>query len=117
MHQNSLGQKGEQLIADQLKQKGYTILARNYTKQGGEIDIIAQKDSTIAFVEVKTRYNPLFDSAQLIVPSKQKKLITVAKQYLTEHTKDDSYCRFDVALVEYKNGKEHITYIPDAFSE
>lgn len=116
-HQNKLGQQGEQIIAERLEKEGYAILARNYIKQRGEIDIIAQKDSLIAFVEVKTRTNPLFDSSLVIVPSKQKKMMFVAKQYLAEHTIHNMYCRFDVALVEYMQGTQKITYISDAFTE
>lgn len=112
-----LGQQGEQLIADKLQAEGYKIIARNYLKRAGEIDIIAQKDDLVAFVEVKTRYNPLFDSAEIIDPIKQKKIMIVAKQYLAEHNVHDLYCRFDVALVEHSHGTQTVTYIFDAFGE
>lgn len=111
------GEQGEQLIADKLEVEGFKIVARNYLKRNGEIDIIAQKDDLLVFVEVKTRFNPLFDSAEIIDPIKQKKILTVAKQYLAEHNVQNMYCRFDVALVEHTHGTQTITYIPDAFGE
>ncbi len=50
----SVGSYGEQLASDWLKQKGYKILAQNYKKVFGEIDIVASKDKIIHFCEVKT---------------------------------------------------------------
>ncbi|MDQ7780147.1 MAG: YraN family protein, partial [Planctomycetota bacterium] len=51
------GARGEELAAGFLKRNGYKVIERNYTVDGGEIDIIAvEKDSdTICFVEVKYR--------------------------------------------------------------
>ena len=52
---NVLGEKGEQAAADFMKNKGYKILKRNWTKHRHEIDIIAENEEYIIFVEVKTR--------------------------------------------------------------
>ena len=49
-----LGSNGEQRAADYLISKNYKILHRNWRTRRGEIDIIAQIDDTIVFVEVKT---------------------------------------------------------------
>ena len=49
------GNLGEDFAADYLEKEGYRILERNYATKLGEIDIIAQKDNFIAFVEVKAR--------------------------------------------------------------
>ncbi len=110
------GKEGELLVAQHLKKDGYTIITQNYRKQFGEVDIIAQKDETIAFVEVKWRHNPLIDSAELIGPSKQKKIIRVAKQFLSQHAQLEYVCRFDVALVEQSNNSINLQYIPNAFT-
>ncbi len=114
---NQLGKQGEDLIADRLCNEGFSILERNYTQQFGEIDIIAQKKDLIIFVEVKTRRNPLFDMAEIITPSKQKNILSVAKHFLANHTNAESECRFDVALIDHSNEKINITYIPNAFGE
>ena len=109
---------GEQLVAAKLELSGFTILAQNYTKQYGEIDIIAQKDERVLFVEVKTRHNPLFVMAELIPRSKQKKMIAVAKEYIARHNIVDVVCQSDVALVTLRAGKNAtVTYIPNAFTE
>jgi len=49
------GQLGENIAANYLKKKGYTILFQNYSSRWGELDLICEKDKVIHFVEVKTR--------------------------------------------------------------
>lgn len=110
-----LGDAGEDLVAQQLQQKGFTILARNYAKRYGEIDIIAQKKDVLAFVEVKFRTKRFADPTEVITPSKQRKIIKVAKHYLCAHTIEDKVCRFDVALIEKET--HSIAYIENAFTE
>lgn len=50
-----MGRRGETAVCSYLMERGYKILTRNYRIRGGEIDIIAQKEEILAFVEVKTR--------------------------------------------------------------
>ena len=52
---NDLGKLGEEMAVEFLRKDGYTILQTNYTFQKAEIDILAQKENTLAVVEVKTR--------------------------------------------------------------
>lgn len=113
------GQAGEQAVADALERQGYEIVARNYHSRCGEIDIIAEKDGLLAFVEVKAR-NPRSKGtpAEAVTPAKQKKLIETAMLYLQE-SQSGLQPRFDVAEV-YFEGKEtekvvRIRYIEDAF--
>ena len=69
---NDLGKKGEQLAIDYLVKKGYTILDKNWRFQKAEVDIIAQKEETLAVVEVKTRSSIDFGSPQDFVNPKKK---------------------------------------------
>jgi len=110
------GKEGELLVAHHLQKEGYKIISKNYRKRFGEVDLIAQNKDTIAFVEVKWRHNPLIDSAELIRPSKQKKIIAIAKEFLSKHTHEDFVCRFDVALVEENNKTINLQYISKAFT-
>lgn len=50
-----VGELGENLAVKYLKNKGFSIIERNFTFQGGEIDIIAEQNNNLFFVEVKTR--------------------------------------------------------------
>lgn len=49
------GQKGEEYAANFLHKKGYLIMHRNLYTRYGEIDVVARKDRTLVFVEVKSR--------------------------------------------------------------
>ncbi|MGH2875737.1 MAG: YraN family protein [Solirubrobacteraceae bacterium] len=51
----TLGPAGERLAAEHLLRLGYEILERNYRTRWGELDIVASRDGTLAFCEVKTR--------------------------------------------------------------
>lgn len=110
----ALGDAGEAHITHKLEARGFTILARNYTIRGGEIDIIALKDELVLFIEVKTRTRSDFALSEVITPSKQKKIIFAARYFLATQNITDKVCRFDVALVEGSDKKT--TYIPNAFT-
>ncbi|MBI4090673.1 MAG: YraN family protein [Candidatus Komeilibacteria bacterium] len=48
-----VGRGGEEIACVFLKRRGYKIIDRNYSRKWGEIDIIAEKEGTVRFVEVK----------------------------------------------------------------
>jgi len=54
-YRKTVGAKGEALACSYLLDNGYTVLERNFHTRFGELDIIAEKDTTIVFVEVKTK--------------------------------------------------------------
>ncbi len=112
-----LGLYGEELVAQHLQKDGFTILEKNYRQRCGEIDIIAQKNDLLVFVEVKLRRSEYFDLSHVITRSKQRKIITTAKIYLAYNKVDDTACRFDVAFVTYTHKNPDILYIPHAFQE
>ena len=67
------GRLGEQLTAEYLEEKGYEIVERNFKCRFGEIDVIAQNDRYLAFVEVKTRSaDGLSHPFEAITPSKRE---------------------------------------------
>lgn len=111
------GCAAETLVAQSLVKDNFTILERNYTIRGGEIDLIALKNDLIIFVEVKQRTTYYSDMSELITTNKQKKIINTAKQFLSKHNYDDKICRFDVALLEGPLNNPLVTYIAHAFSE
>ena len=116
---NDLGKLGEDLAAAYLEENGYSIVERNFVIQKAEIDIIAQKDSILAIIEVKTRSSLDFGSPQDFV--KQKKiqlLIKAVNAYINDREKDfqeDLEIRFDIIAV-HKNGRSFaIEHLTDAF--
>ena len=93
------GAAGEKFTADQMKQRGYRILARNYHTRYGELDIIAASQKYIVFVEVKTRRpNAIAAPAEAVTYAKQKRLVRSALLYLQSHP-TPLQPRFDVASV------------------
>ncbi|MEB3278326.1 MAG: YraN family protein [Lyngbya sp.] len=110
-----IGTWGEQLVQAWLNQQGWEIIAHQYRCRWGEIDLIAQQadlklDSTVIFVEVKTRSQRNWDEDGLlaITPSKQAKLIKAAQQFLSDRPElADFPCRFDVALVRCDRAKDY----------
>lgn len=113
------GALGEQFAADYLRTQGYCILERNFHTRFGEIDIIAQKDDILAFVEVKTRAATMLSTpADAVTPAKQKKLITAALQYMQTHL-IDLQPRFDVVAIVTKSKNDFsvldIMHLTDAF--
>lgn len=110
------GKSGEAAAAKYLKKNGYKILARNYRKTYGEIDIVAQKSENVAFIEVKTRKSDAFGTpAEFVTVQKQKKLIKAAYTYIQEHKLDAEFT-FDIVEV-YTDGKKikEINHIKNAF--
>lgn len=114
-----LGQWGENLVAEDLRQKGWTVIATNFRCRMGEIDIIVENGKYLAFVEVKLRKNNRFGAAcEAVTPSKQRKLRAAAQYYLMYHP-TGLQPRFDVAEVYAPQGTETvqpgISYIENAF--
>ncbi|MBQ3554192.1 MAG: YraN family protein [Clostridia bacterium] len=118
MMKNTLffGNVGEKAACKYLKKNKYKILACNYRKPYGEIDIIVQKGETVVFVEVKTRKGTEFGLAcEAVTASKQKRLVQTAYSFIEENNLDLNY-RFDVIEVYHENGKaKTINHIENAF--
>ncbi|MBR3718891.1 MAG: YraN family protein [Firmicutes bacterium] len=80
------GRKGEDLACRYLKEQGYRILDRNVRYKMGELDIVAQIEDTICFVEVKARTRVDYGMPRDAVDArKQWKLIRCAQLYLKLH--------------------------------
>lgn len=113
-----IGDMGESYAADYLTKHRYKIKERNYRKRYGEIDIIAEKNGIIAFVEVKTRHsNTLAQPFEAVDRRKQEKIIKTAINYIYEN-KLDCNCRFDICEVFVDKDSlklQKINYYENAF--
>ncbi|MFP5471854.1 MAG: YraN family protein [Bacteroidia bacterium] len=112
----SIGNQGEQLAKEFLAQKGYNILHCNWRYQKAEVDIIAETENFIVFVEVKTRAeNRLTEPEQAVDAKKQQLLIYAANGYC-EAFSVEKEIRFDVVSVILKgNQAPEIMHIEEAF--
>jgi putative endonuclease len=96
----TLGQTGEDLACSELRRRGYEILARQFRTRRGEIDIVARDGATTVFVEVKARASGEFGGgAAAVTWRKQRRIATVALEYLARQGGIDAPCRFDVVVV------------------
>ncbi len=95
---------GEELAAAYLREKGYVILERDWHSKHRDVDIIAQQDEWIVFVEVKTRRSREFaDPLQAINYQKQKNLLRAINHYI-HYRKLDNPWRFDVITIVGRMG-------------
>ncbi len=77
------GDQSETLATQFLEQEGFVILERNYfARKLGEIDIIAQQDEVLHFIEVKSGKSETFDPVYNVTPAKLRKVINSAHYYL-----------------------------------
>lgn len=103
----ALGQWGEELAARFLEKNGYTLLARNFHTAHGEIDIVANKQEVLTFVEVKTRSSHAFAYPEdSVTRRKQAALLSAAEDYLQAHPESSESWQFDVIAIERKAGGE-----------
>ncbi len=112
------GKEGENRAENYLKEQGYRILYRNWRTRRGEIDIIAEKDGTLVFAEVKTLPASTLETVERVLGGiKQKKIIETAKCFLLENRQySNSYIRFDVLIVDVPFYSP-VYHIKNAFSE
>jgi len=101
-----LGAFGERVAAAHLEAKGYHIRARNFRCREGEIDIVAQDNDCLVFVEVRTRRGDALGSpAESVTAAKERRLLTVARAYLQQHNDVPPNQRIDVVAVELSGGR------------
>jgi putative endonuclease len=94
------GDQSETVATSYLEQNGFVILERNfYAKKLGEIDIIAQKDDALHFIEVKSGRSD-FDPVYNITPSKLRKIINSAHYYLKTKKLDMPFS-IDALIIRY----------------
>lgn len=111
------GSKGEALAIDFLKENGYTILEKNFRSRRGEIDIIAESEGRLSFVEVKNwDFLSLEDMAFAVTARKQKNIIETAKFFLSKNLGHiNKIMQFDIVFITDNHNK--IIHIKNAFCE
>src|SRR4051794_26489724 len=110
----ALGAAAEARAAQFLQQKGYRIVARNWTCRGGEIDLICDHAGTLVFVEVRARANARHGApVETVRDLKRSRIVRAASLYLASRGGPDVACRFDVIAI---TGEELIEHYEDAFA-
>ena len=113
------GRWGEDAAAGYLRDRGFAILASNWSSRFGEIDLIAEDGTYLCFVEVKLRKSAAYGSAaEFVDRRKQDKLRKTAMLYLSGHP-TELQPRFDVIEIYAPQGehtvKPEIIHLENAF--
>lgn len=113
-NKREIGSRYEQKAVSFLEQKGYLVLETNYHNRYGEIDIIADNDGTLVFVEVKYRTsNQYGDPLEAVDQWKQRRICRSALYYCSKQADGvEVPCRFDVIAIY---GDHRIRHIENAF--
>lgn len=127
---NNFGELGERVAARWLERQGYTVLARRWRSGHRDIDVIAERDGIVAFVEVKTRAALEFgDPVEAVHAQKQRSLVRSAREWMARHettlrahvgasaprSREPEY-RFDVIGVLLRDRTAWIRHIESAFT-
>ncbi len=112
-----LGQRWEKLAEDRLVDEGYAIRGRNFRGRTGEIDLVAEENGVLCFIEVKGRSGSGFGApAESVTAEKQRRIARVAREYLVRARLSPSTpCRFDVVAILETQGRLEVTIFRDAF--
>ncbi len=114
---NPIAKLGEEKAAEYLINRGYKIIERNFRIGYGEIDIIAIRNNTLIFVEVKTRTSVKFGTPiESITGKKIRILKNTCGFYKSLKTNLPDQMRIDAISVLINSGKfeiEHIENIID----
>lgn len=118
-YRKDVGNWGEKIASNYLISNGYRILEQNFYTRYGEIDIIASKDDSIIFVEVKTRTTETFGKPEeAITEKKTENLINTALLFLQEHPECEDDWQIDIITIEgtYLSKSPRITQFKNAIN-
>jgi putative endonuclease len=101
MKRSEVGALGESIAAAHLERQGYAIRERNFRTREGEIDIIAEKESVLVFVEVRTRRSRNCGTPEeSITVRKKERLIALAEAYMEDRDDLPGEWRIDAVALE-----------------
>ena len=91
---------GEERAATWYRHNGYTVIARNWTMRGGELDVVARRGNVIVVCEVKTRANNNYGTpVDALTPTKQLRVRRAGFVFVRELNEKGLRVRFDVAAI------------------
>jgi putative endonuclease len=110
------GETGERIAERWLKRHGWRIMQRRFRSGHRDIDLIAEKDGTVAFVEVKARRATLFgDPVEAVNWRKRRELTRSAQVWISRHGRSGDAYRFDVIGVLICDDGARVRHVENAF--
>ncbi len=113
---NTTGSLGESLAAVYFAQNGFTLLHQNWRHSHWEVDIIAEKDAVLHFIEVKTRRTKKFGHPEESVSKKKIQYLKNAAEEFLYQFPQWRRIQFDVlAITLLKNQPAEYFFIEDVY--
>ena len=113
----ALGRIGEAVAARWLRRRGWRVLAERFRSGRRDLDLIVERDGTVAFVEVKTRRETAFgDPIEAVSWRKRRELIRSATVWADRFGPPGVSYRFDVIGVVVRGPDARIRHVENAFS-
>lgn len=110
-YQKNLGKIGEEKAVSFLKKQGFSIIRKNFQTRLGEIDIIAKKDSSIHFIEVKTRTSDKKGQPYEAVNKRKINHLKKAAQFFLLKSNLKNYkLKIDVISIIIKDNNEELKF-------
>ena len=113
----ALGKVGERVAERWLERHGWRIIDRRFRNGHRDIDLVAEREGLVAFVEVKTRTGEGFgDPVEAVHWRKQRELVRSADVWIDRHGPPGAMYRFDVLGVIVDGNRVRVRHVEDAFS-
>ena len=111
------GKRYEALAAAFLEARGWKVLGRNVRWGRKEVDLVARKGRTVAFVEVKGRRGAGFgDPLEAITYRKRREIESVGRWWIESKGGPDDLYRFDaLAIYDDRGSRPRIRHVEDAW--
>lgn len=109
------GKEGEEIAVQFLAEKGFTILHQNYKHGRNEVDIIAESDKFLVFVEVKFRTGTFFGYPENAISNQQKKNIVKVATYYLDKAPTKKLVRFDIISITNNQRHIEVSHFEDSF--
>jgi putative endonuclease len=104
------GRSAETLACWYLRLHGWQILARRARVPGGEVDIVARRARTVAFIEVKARANA-DEAAGSLVQWRLRRVAVAALRLAPRFMRDGDDVRIDAMFIVPRRWPRHLTNV------
>ena len=110
------GELGERIAERWLRRQGWRVVQRRFRSGHRDIDLVVEREGTVAFVEVKARKGLEFgDPVEAVTWRKQRELGRSARVWIDRHGRESEEYRFDVFGVLVEGERVRVRHVPHAF--
>ena len=113
----AFGEIGERIAERWLRRQGWRVVQRRFRNGRRDIDLVVERDGTVAFVEVKARRGAGFGGpVEAVNWRKQRELTRSARVWIDRHGRERESYRFDVVGVLVDGERVRVRHVENAFA-